>query len=411
MNGPSDEFREIGHSGGQVKFNVLTTDGRRSYQVGWQHSRPTPAALFAVYALPQGGEVVETIQLGGIGTPWNPPPVAGCYPVFIASDSEGFFGCQCPECQGYWRARSFPGICPYCGFKGRRHDFLTMAQRLYAKQYCEMLSEVLHNGADGEHIIDMDAVADAAGRDIPKPSFYYTEESQQNKYTCDACGDINDIIGRFGFCSLCGTRNDIQELTEKTIPKIRARINGGGPYDVCLREVASAFDSFMAQYMKELIRRVPMRARRRGRLEQLRSHQLDRAVQDIRIAFDIDLFSGLKQSEENAAKLMFHRRHVYEHNGGEADEKYITDSGDTTVRPKQALRETAQSVHGFANVVVTMAHNLHQGFHDIFPPVNRWVDIHTRHKAVMEVRTNAGRTPRPTNLARAHLSAGAREEK
>jgi hypothetical protein len=48
---------------------------------------------------------------------------------------------------------------------------------------------------------------------------------------------------------------------------------------------------------------------------------------------------------------MFHRRHVYEHNGGEADAKYIVDSGDNSVRLKQALSETQQSVHQFADLI------------------------------------------------------------
>ncbi len=48
------EFQEIGHSGGTVTFSVKVIDGRLAYQVGWSHSRPNAAALFAVYALPQG---------------------------------------------------------------------------------------------------------------------------------------------------------------------------------------------------------------------------------------------------------------------------------------------------------------------------------------------------------------------
>jgi hypothetical protein len=87
-----NEFREIGHTGGKVTFNVLTdANGRRQYQVGWTHQAPRPAALFAVWAPPQGAAVAG-ISMGGIGTPWNPPPVSGCYPVMIGSDSEGKFG-------------------------------------------------------------------------------------------------------------------------------------------------------------------------------------------------------------------------------------------------------------------------------------------------------------------------------
>lgn len=64
----------------------------------------------------------------------------------------------------------------------------------------------------GEYSIDMDAVADAVGKEAEKPEFYYAEESQQKKFFCSACGEFNDILGNYGFCSGCGTRNDYDEL-------------------------------------------------------------------------------------------------------------------------------------------------------------------------------------------------------
>jgi len=79
---------------------------------------------------------------------------------------------------------------------------------------------------------------------------------------------------------------------------------------------------------------------------------------------------------------MSHRRHVYEHLGGEADEKYIADSGDTSVRPKQVLHESQESAHRLVNVVVKMARRLHAGFHEIFPrnerPIRRFADLRKR---------------------------------
>jgi hypothetical protein len=127
--GDNKEFQEIGHSGGTVTFSVKVIDGRLAYQVGWSHSRPNAAALFAVYALPQG-IVVDDIALGGIGTPWNAPPIPGCFPVFVSSDSSGMFGAECPECHGYWRSRHSSLVCPYCAFQSvGRFQFLTQAQR------------------------------------------------------------------------------------------------------------------------------------------------------------------------------------------------------------------------------------------------------------------------------------------
>ncbi len=76
---------------------------------------------------------------------------------------------------------------------------------------------------------------------------------------------------------------------------------------------------------------------------------------------------------------MFHRRHIYEHKGGEADEKYIEDSGDQ-VRLKQALRETQESAHNTASLVIKLATNLHNGFHEIFPPLEEPIQRHESRK-------------------------------
>jgi hypothetical protein len=89
--------------------------------------------------------------------------------------------------------------------------------------------------------------------------------------------------------------------------------------------------------------------------------------QDLNEIFGIDIRDGISSDDFEFAKLMFHRRHVYEHKGGEADEKYIADSGDTSVRPKQALRESQESAHRISGLVVKMAASLHRGFHDILP--------------------------------------------
>src|SRR5207245_4689203 len=127
---------------------------------------------------------------------------------------------------------------------------------------------------DGDHIIDMDAVADAVGKEVEKPPFYYTEVSQQNKFTCNQCGAYNDILGRFGYCSRCSTRNDLLELEDGTIPRLRERINTGGPYEDCARDMVAAFDSLAAQYARELVNHVPLTPARKALFEGMRFHNL-----------------------------------------------------------------------------------------------------------------------------------------
>ena len=362
-----EEFREIAHSGGQVIIRIgPDPQGRRGYQQTWTHQRPVASAIFAVYALAQGVPVCG-LPLGGMGSPIPPPPFPGCYMVFIGSDSEGKFGHECPGCRGYWRDEGGTHVCPYCGMREDVHAFLTAAQQSYIQQYCSKMRDLIQADKDGEYVIDMDAVADASGNNTEKPPFYYAEESQQNKFNCNACGSYNDILGVFGYCSRCGTRNDFQELSEKFIPSIRERINTGGPFEGCVRDAVAAFDSLAGHYVEQLVRLVPLTQARKNKLANKRFQNLRVVAEELKGIFDIDIFEGFGPEDIQFATIMFHRRHVYEHRGGEADEKYIVESGDTSVRPKQAIRESQESAHRIAGLIVKMAGNLHRCFHELFP--------------------------------------------
>jgi hypothetical protein len=374
------EFQEIAHCGGKFIVTVATdVNGRRGVSFGVEHSAPRPAAWFAVYALPPG-IAVAMIELGGIGQPWNPPPYPNCLPVFIGSDSEGLFGHQCPECKGYWRSKAVPPTwrltCPYCGTRGGAHQFLTPGQRRFVEAVCELTTEAISRDTDGEHVIDMDQVADQVATTNERPSFYYTEETQQNHYTCSACGGSDDILGRYGYCSNCGTRNDLQELA-LTINGINAktqeRIKAGEALEAAVPDAVGAFDSMARQCAKQLAKWVPMKRERRTSLESALFHNLKRA-EELKAWFGIDLFRGLTAGDVMFIRLMFHRRHVYEHNGGEVDQKYLDDSGDTSVRLKQVLRETPDTVFRMTGLILKMGRNLHEDFHELFPPMDKPIE-------------------------------------
>jgi hypothetical protein len=323
-----------------------------------------PIVLTAVYALPQGVHV-STIKFGGMGQPWNPAPFPECFPVFIASDSQGKFGHHCPQCNRYWRSGALPNLCPYCAITGHSYQFLSEAQLRYVRHYCEILSEALNYGDDGEVVIDMDAV----GKEGEKPAFYVSEESQQCKFTCTTCGEFNDILGRFGYCSLCGTRNDLADFEGQTVPAIRVRLNSGDAPEDCVRDAVASFDSFMAQVAKQLVELVPMTERRKNRLSKQRFYDLKEVCTTFKEWFDIDVSTGMKEGEYGSVVQMFHRRHVYEHNSGEVDQKYLDDSGDTTVRLKQHIHETQEDAHKLLGSLVKMARHVHGAFHELFPPI------------------------------------------
>lgn len=121
-----------------------------------------------------------------------------------------------------------------------------------------------------------------------------------------------------------------------------------------------------------------MSSARKNRLSKRRFNNLQATAADLNDTMDIDLLDGLSADDIDFAGLMFHRRHVYEHKGGVADEKYITDSGDKSIRLGQALRESAESAHRIANLIAKMARNLHRGFHEIVPVNEEAISFHKR---------------------------------
>jgi hypothetical protein len=238
----------------------------------------------------------------------------------------------------------------------------------YVSYYCSVLQEAL-GGADGEVKIDMDVVADATHSDEEKPAFYVSEQSQQQKFSCVACGEFNDILGRFGYCSRCGTRNDLADFEGRSIPEIRDRLKAGGTAENAVRDGVAAFDSVVGQYAKQLVSLVPLSKARKSRLERQRFHDLAEARAVFKNCFDIDLCAGMKDADIQATALAFHRRHLYEHNGGEVDQRYLDQSGDTTVKLKQTLHESAASAHDLLGSLLKMVKNLHVGFHELIEPL------------------------------------------
>ena len=73
------EFQEIAHCGGQYSVDVRTSsDGRRSMQFAFSHSRPTLMSLFGIYVSPEGIPV-GCISFGGIRRTAEESPSEGKY--------------------------------------------------------------------------------------------------------------------------------------------------------------------------------------------------------------------------------------------------------------------------------------------------------------------------------------------
>jgi hypothetical protein len=125
----------------------------------------------------------------------------------------------------------------------------------------------------------------------------------------------------------------------------------------------------MSQTGKELAKLVPMTNNRKSQLDGKPFHNLEKVGEILSNWFDIDIFAGVSAKERGLASRLFHRRHVYEHSAGVVDQKYIDNSGDTSVVSGQHIRETKEDLHILLNMLVKVARNTHNKFHEIFPPI------------------------------------------
>ena len=383
-----EDFQEIAHCGGKITFQVICdAEGRRTYSQGLRHDRPTPAAWIGIYALAPSAIPVSDFLIGGVGQGFEPQPPKDCFPVFLGSDSRRCWGHQCPRCKGYFRNANHPAIypltCPYCGTRTAAYKFLTVAQRVYVKHYIDTLLESLDAemppGTGREFVIDMDAVADQ-GAGQPRPDFYYTAETQQTRYTCDQCGEFNDIRGRFGYCASCGWRNNLASL-RVAYACLRDRLNSGqsGAAETVKASV-SEFDACCRDMATQVVKRIPMKPARKAELERVVFHDVESAtVLGMKSMFDIDILRSLA-NEMSFLRMMMHRRHIFEHNGGVADERYVRESGDQAARDGVLIRETQGNAHRLIGYLTRIAENFDADFHEIFPPT-AWPIEHHRPRA------------------------------
>ncbi len=388
------DFSEVGHTGGKAIFSIQRDEeGRVSYQIGYSHSAPRPSSLVGIYAHPDGF-ACGNIVLGGIGQPWNPPPLPNCIAVIMASDSQGMFGHECPKCKKHFRTENIPSkiplTCPYCGLRTESYHFLTPPQKAYISHYAESLNQALAEvptSSTSEVVIDMDVIADSVADD-PRPDFYYTSITQQTEFRCEACNSYNDIRGRYGYCASCGWRNTAASQ-RAALGKIREqlKVHALSAADT-VKQAVSEFDSAARDFVNQLVARIPMKESRRNQLEGLLFHNLEKFDGIMKTCFDIDLLKGMSSTNQKFVRMMFFRRHIYEHDGGVTTRRYVEKSGDTEAEEGVLLREKTENAHKFIGCLNRMIATLEKDFHEIFKPESFCIDIENKRKTRMG-KTNA----------------------
>jgi hypothetical protein len=370
-----EDFREISHCGGKMYFKIgCDGEGKKSISTGWTANSPKNFVVVGLYADLGSGDVVSDFLIGGIGQANRPQPPPNAISILLGSDSHARWGHECPPCNSYFRSAHHPAIypltCAYCGLQADAHYFLTNSQRKYVNHCVSLVVDCVNyiqQGETKEVVIDMDDAVDLDASQ-PKPEFYYVEKGLQTEFNCNKCGEYNDIRGRYGYCSNCGWKSNGSEFRAKC-QAIRGGMNDSSLQpDSALRAIVSEFDACCRDFSTQIRNRIPMKPARRKSLEKSFQDLGSDSVSILKLVTDIDLMKSVSDTDKAFLNLMMHRRHVFEHLGGVADQRYIQESGDTNCEVGDLLRENRESVHRFVGLLNRITDNFECDFHEIFMP-------------------------------------------
>ena len=261
--------------------------------------------------------------------------------VNFTTDDNGMIGRECPavDCRRYFKLRPGTGLntnvtgCPYCGTKSAPSDFLTTDQKEYAisvaaRDIVSPLFEKFTRNVERSNRRQPKGLIrlDISVRYDPVPLHEYVEKQLETEVTCDRCSLVFAIYGVFASCPDCGRLNALETLVAslETVNK-KLALSKDESIDEDLRRdflkdalngPVGAFDS----YGKAI----------RGRRAMIGLSTRSNLFQDIE-ALDVELLAiGLPRVEQligtsswEEVKWFFQARHIYQHNAGVVDDKFV----------------------------------------------------------------------------------------
>lgn len=356
-----NEFQEIARSGGRIEF-VRENGQVNSVQLSGNHGG---VLMFQLLASPNG-RVRNIVHFQGFMPNGLPPDPL--IPVWMISDREGLFGRTCPECKSYFRSDCVTEdtACPYCGHLDNCLAFTTPNQQVFITQYCKLFIDALEQQKD--LIVDLNEFIDSLVDN--KPKWIYSEERQQNRFSCKNCGTIVDVLGDYAGCPKCGRRNykevieakfdELERQFQNSFENLEGRHEREVEWEKLLRCV-SEFEA-MSNDLRAHLLKLPTTPKRRADLSNLSFQRILRANDDLNNWFGFEILKCISPEDRDFMNKMFNRRHVFTHNAGKVDQEYLNYTGDTTVRLNEKIRLRSSEIKRLIPLVRQAANNLIEGY-------------------------------------------------
>ncbi len=357
------EFEEIAHMGGTIA--AIVDEQGTALQIS--HSAPTPAVLVPV-CVSFEGKVVGFPPVVGLGDVSRCP--GGSTELMLLSDCEGMFGQRCRACNSYFRnGTTHSNWCPYCAKRSPSIRFLTSNQLKFLASMFNLLVDADNDKKSRE--VSIGALVDALPEN--RQGWVYSEERLQAEYSCSQCKNRYDILGNYGLCPTCGKPNFNEVFNEKldalaaefrhaneTIKERIEREIEWGKLTTCISELDALFGK-----VKMLLQRLPNTPARRAAIGLVSIHNVRSVREKLIHWYDIDIFEGLPATDVDFLNKMVNRRHIFTHKGGQVDQEYLDNTGDTTVKLHEVIRFRSNEIKRLIPIVRGCGNRLLEGLNSI----------------------------------------------
>ncbi len=294
-------------------------------------------------------------------------------PIQFPLDEKGYFGRQCPICEGYFKIINGTGLkgevpchCPYCGHIDDHGKFMTNDQiKLIASIVeNEIVQKILLKPL--KHLeFQHGGISLKIGVEHLSPIHYYRERKLETEVTCSNCSLQYSIYGAFAFCPDCGQANSFQ------IFKINLDVYGkllgiasemDAPISEKLIESAligcvDAFDGFGRE-----VCRIHSETDDTSSPARISMQNLNRAKRKIQKKYGIDISTLISNDQWKSVNRGFQKRHLISHRLGIIDQEYIDNSQDDEAIVGRKIVITVSEVQDLILIVGALAQNLLECF-------------------------------------------------
>ncbi len=241
---------------------------------------------------------------------------------------DSFLGRECnnPECKRYFKIHidhfKDEMFCPYCGVLFDKEQLWTQEQLDYAKKHViEEGTAYVVNELDKifKHAFKKNS-SNRSGFSVtyksngPYKKKHISSPSERDTDTeleCVTCHSKFQIIGLFGYCPCCHEDNII--VYDTNIKILLDEIKSSSNQEKSLRHAYNDLVSTFENYCKN--------KNTTGKRHNFQN--LDIAKNFFMNNYRKELFNGITPGELETIKRFFQKRHVYQHNKGYIDQKYI----------------------------------------------------------------------------------------